>query len=184
MRKIILFNMVTLDGFFAGLNGEIDWHQVDEEFNDFAVDQLNKAGGFLFGRVTYDLMASYWPTPEAVQDDPGVAGKMNALPKYVFSRTLARVDWNNSHLIQGDAAGEAAKLKQQAGGDLLLFGSATLAAALTAKNLIDEYRLMVNPVILGRGRPLFQNIQERHNLKLLEKRSFQNGNVLLCYGTA
>jgi hypothetical protein len=106
MRKVILFNMATLDGFFAGPNGEIDWHHVDEEFNEFAMAQLNAADGLLFGRVTYQGMASYWPTNMARMNDPIVADKMNTLPKIVFSRTLERVEWNNTRLVKGNIPGE------------------------------------------------------------------------------
>jgi len=181
MRKVILFNMVTLDGFFAGPNGEIDWHHVDEEFNEFAIAQLNSANGLLFGRVTYQLMASYWPTDMARTDDPVVADKMNTLPKIVFSRTLNQADWNNTRLVKGNAAEEISKLKQQPGRDWLLFGSADLASTLTHFGLIDEYRLMVNPVVLGSGQPLFKDIEDRLNLKLINTKTFRNGNVLLCY---
>ena len=115
MRKVILFNMVTLDGFFEGPNGEIDWHNADEEFNEFAVHQVSTADGLIFGRVTYELMASYWPTPAAQADDPIVAEKMNTMPKIVFSRTLNTVGWNNTRLVKGDAAEEISKIKQQPG---------------------------------------------------------------------
>ena len=181
MRKVILFNMVTLDGFFEGPNGEIDWHNVDEEFNEFAVHQVNTADGLIFGRVTYELMASYWPTPAAQAADPIVAEKMNTMPKIVFSRTLNSVDWNNTRLVKGDAAEEISKIKQQPGRDLLIFGSADLASNLTNLGLIDEYRIMVNPVVLGKGNPLFKDIKEKLNLRLLKTKTFGNGNVLLYY---
>jgi dihydrofolate reductase len=181
MRKVILFDMVTLDGFFAGPDGEIDWHHVDEEFNDFAIAQLNSAGGLLFGRATYQGMASYWPTDTATANDPIVADKMNTLPKIVFSRTLERVEWNNTRLVKGNIAEEISKLRQQPGQDWLLFGSADLASTLTNLGLIDEYRIMVNPVILGNGKPLFKRIKDKLSLKLVQTRTFGNGNVLLCY---
>ena len=161
MRKVILFDMATLDGFFAGPNGEIDWHRVDEEFNEFAIAQLDSADGLLFGRVTYQGMASYWPTDMARTDDPIVAGKMNTLPKIVFSRTLDKVEWNNTRLVKGNVEEEISKLKQQPGQDWLLFGSADLASTLTNLGLIDEYRVMVNPVVLGHGKPLFKDIKEK-----------------------
>ncbi len=179
MRKVIMFNMVTLDGFFEGPTGEIDWHHVDEEFNQFAGDQLDSAGGLLFGRVTYQLMAGYWPTPAATTNDPVIAGKMNAIPKIVFSKTLQKAEWNNTQLVKDDVAGEVAKLKRQPGQDLFLFGSADLAVTLTQNGLIDEYRLMVNPVVLGSGKPLFKGV--KLNLKLLKTKTFGNGNVLLYY---
>ncbi len=181
MGKIIMFNMATVDGFFSGPTGEIDWHHVDDEFNEFAIAQLNAAGGLLFGRATYDVMASYWPTDMAKTDDPIVANKMNTLPKIVFSRTLDRADWNNTRLVKGSVTEEIAKLKQQSGQDWFLFGSADLASTLTHFGLIDEYRVMVNPVILGGGRPLFKGVEDRLNLKLVSAKTFRNGNVLLCY---
>ena len=181
MRKVILFNMVTLDGFFAGPNGEIDWHHVDKEFNEFAIAQLNSADGLLFGRMTYQGMASYWPTDMAKKNDPIVADKMNTLPKIVFSRTLARADWNNTRPVKGNVAEEVSMLKQQPGRDWFLFGSAGLASTLTHFGLIDEYRVMVNPVVLGRGQPLFKGVEDRLSLKLVSAKTFRNGNVLLCY---
>ena len=177
MRKVILFDMVTLDGFFAGPNEEIDWHHVDEEFNEFAIAQLNSAGGLLFGRVTYQGMASYWPTDTATANDPIVADKMNTLPKIVFSRTLERTEWNNTRLVKGNIAEEISKLKQQPGKDWLLFGSADLASTLTDLGLIDEYRIMVNPVILGNGKPLFKSIKDKLSLKLVQ--TFPLPNVLV-----
>jgi dihydrofolate reductase len=173
--------MVTLDGFFEGPNGEIDWHNADEEFNEFAVDQVKSADGLIFGRVTYELMASYWPTPAAQADDPMVAEKMNTMPKIVFSRTLDKVEWNNTRLVKGDAVKEISELKQQPGKDLLIFGSADLASSLTKHSLIDEYRIMVNPVVLGKGKPLFKDVKEKLNLRLLKTKTFGNGNVLLYY---
>ena len=103
MKKLIVFNLLTLDGFFEGPNREIDWHNVDEEFNEFAIQQLQTADAILFGRVTYQMMASFWPTSEARRDDPVVAGLMNNIPKYVFSNTLNSVDWQNTTLINGEA---------------------------------------------------------------------------------
>lgn len=184
MRKVILFNMVTLEGFFEGPNREIDWHHVDKEFNDFAIDQLNSADSLLFGRVTYEMMASYWPTPAATANDPIVAGKMNALPKFVFSRTLKKAEWNNTKLVKENIAEEISKLKQQPGKDLLLFGSADMASTLTQLGLIDEYRIMVNPVVLGSGKPLFKGIKDRLELRLVNTKTFGNGNVLLYYQPA
>jgi dihydrofolate reductase len=181
MGKIILFNLVSLDGFIARPDGNIDWHNVDEEFNDFAIEQLNLAGGLIFGRVTYQLMASYWPTPAGKNDDPIVAEKMNTLPKYVFSRTLKNVEWNHTRLVQGDTLEEISKLKQQPGKDLFVFGSADLASTLIQQGFIDEYRMLVNPVILGSGIPYFKGVQNPLKLKLLNTRVFRSGNVLLFY---
>ena len=181
MRKVFLFMMVTLDGFFEGPDHEIDWHNVDEEFNDFAIDQLNEVDALLFGRVTYEGMASYWPTQLAIEDDPIIAGKMNAVPKIVFSRTLDKAEWNNSRLVKEHIAEEVSKLKQQQGRDLAIFGSSDLAVSLLQMGLIDELRIMVNPVVLGNGKRLFAGIDEKLNLKLLKSRTFRSGNILLYY---
>jgi dihydrofolate reductase len=181
MRKVILFNMVTLDGFFEGPDRDINWHNVDDEFNEFAIEQINTVDTLIFGRVTYELMASYWPTKEAITNDPIVADKMNSMPKIVFSKTLASADWQNTRLVKGDAAKEIAKLKKQPGKDLIIFGSADLAASFIKDGLIDEFRVMLNPILLGRGTPLFKGIQDKLNLKLLKTRRFGSGNVLLYY---
>ncbi len=181
MRKLFSFNMVTLDGFFEGPNREIDWHNVDGEFNEFAIEQTSAVDMLLFGRVTYQLMASYWPTPSAIADDPIVANLMNRLPKIVFSRTLEKAEWNNTRLVKVHIAEEISKLKQQPGKDLALFGSANLLCTLMQMDLIDEHRIMVNPVILGNGNPLFQGAKDKLKLKLIKTRAFRSGNVLLCY---
>ncbi len=181
MRKIILSNLVSLDGYFEGPNREIDWHNVDEEFNEYAIDFLNSVDTLLFGRVTYQLMASYWPTPTAIENDPIVADKMNSLPKIVFSRTLDKVEWENSRLVNENIAEEVSKLKQQPGKDLAIFGSSDLALTLIQHGLIDEYRIIVNPVVLGNGKPLFKGIKNRLNLKLLKTKVFRSGNVCLYY---
>jgi len=184
MTKLIVFNLITLDGFFEGLNSDISWHNVDEEFNEFAIENLNLIGGLLFGRITYQLMASYWPTKQSVEDDPVVAAKMNSLPKYVVSKTLNKVEWNNSKLIKENITDEIHKLKQRSEKDINIFGSGKLVSSLIGSGLIDEFRILVNPVILGKGNPLFTNINEKLKLKLINTRQFKNGNILLCYKQA
>ena len=182
MRKIYLFNLVTLDGFFEGPHKwEVGWHNVDDEFREFAVEQLNETDILIFGRITYEGMASFWTTPDAAKNDPIVARQMNSLPKLVFSRTLKEATWGNTTLIRENAAEEMMKLKAQKGKDIGILGSANLAASLMRQNLIDEYRIMVNPIVLGEGNPLFGNADERIRLKLLRTRDFKSGNVLLCY---
>jgi dihydrofolate reductase len=176
--------LVSLDGFFEGPNRELDWHNVDQEFNEFAIDQLNSLDFLLFGRVTYEMMASYWPTPAALRDDPIVAGRMNALPKIVISKTLDKAEWNNTRLMKDHIAEEIGKLKQQPGKDMAIFGSSDLATSLTELGLVDEYRIMVNPVVLGAGKPLFKGIPGRLQLKLVKTKTFHNGNVLLYYEPA
>ncbi len=181
MRRVLFFMMITVDGYYAGPDGGIDWHNVDGEFNDFAIAQLNEVDTLLFGRETYELMASYWPTRDAVQDDPVVAGKMNSLPKIVFSTTLGDVTWQNTRLIRDNVAAEVKRLKQQEGQDLLILGSSKLASTFIDQGLLDEARLMVNPVALGRGKSLFAGINDRLRLRLTKTRTFGSGNVLLYY---
>lgn len=181
MRNLILFNMISLDGFFEGPNNELDWHNVDEEFNNFAEQQLNSADCLIFGRNTYELMTSYWSSDEAEKDDPVIAKKMNSISKIVFSKTLEKVYWNNTTLVNKNAVEEITKLKQQDGKDLLIFGSADLTASLFRNNLIDELRIIVNPVVLGSGKPLFKNVDKRHYLELIKTKNFNSGNVLLYY---
>ncbi len=181
MRRVLFFMMITVDGYYAGPDGGIDWHNVDGEFNDFAIAQLNEVDTLLFGRETYELMASYWPTRDAVQDDPVVAGKMNNLPKIVFSTTLGDVTWQNTRLIRDNVAAEVKRLKQQEGQDLLILGSSKLASTFIDQGLLDEARLMVNPVALGRGKSWFAGINARLKLRLTKTRTFGSGNVLLFY---
>lgn len=184
MRNLFSFNMISLDGFFEGPNRDINWHNVDEEFNQFAIDQLQAVDTLLFGRVTYELMESYWPTPDAIKNDPEVADLMNRLPKIVFSRTLDRVEWQNSMLVKDNIADVITRLKQQLGKEIALFGSANLMATFMQLDLVDEHRVMVNPLILGSGTQLFQGVQSQQDLRLLKVRTFANGNVLLCYQPA
>lgn len=174
--------MVSVDGYFAGPNGEIDWHNVDDEFNLFAIDQLQKAAVLLFGRVTYNLMAGYWPAaaanPSTSKEDIMVAERMNNLPKIVFSKTLEKSGWNNTKVIKKIGKLEIEKLKQEQTNDIFIFGSGQIVREFTKLGLVDEFRLMVNPVILGSGKSLFK---DKLNLALLTTRVFGNGNVLLYY---
>src|SRR5215467_3033415 len=152
MRKVFLFMMITLDGFFEGPDQDIGWHNVDEEFNDFAIKQINEVDTLLFGRVTYQGMASYWPTPFAKENDPIIADKMNTISKIVFSTTLEQAEWNNSRLVKEHIGDEVSKLKQQPGKDIAIFGSSDLSVSLLRMGLLDELRIMVNPVVLGSGK--------------------------------
>jgi dihydrofolate reductase len=181
MRKLIVFNLVTLDGYFAGQGGDISWHNVDAEFNEYAIEKANAGNTLLFGRVTYEFMASYWPTPEAIKNDPIVAERMNTLPKIVFSRTLDKVNWNNTMLVKDDMLSEIRKMKQKSGKDMAVLGSGSIVSQLAQRGLIDEYQIMVNPVVLGKGKTMFEGIQNKLALKLTKSRIFGNGNVLLHY---
>jgi dihydrofolate reductase len=181
MRKVILFDLITLDGFFEGTNKELDWHNVDKEFSEFANEQLLSADMLLFGRVTYEIMKAYWPTESAIKNDPIIAEKMNAIPKIVFSRTLKKAEWNNTQLIKENIEEEVKKMKQQPGKNIFIQGSANLSSTLRQLNLIDEYRVIINPILLGAGTPLFKSVKDKLELKLINTRVFNSGNVLLCY---
>ena len=181
MAKLYLFNMITLDGFFEGVDHDITWHNVDEEFNRFAINQLNSTELILFGRITYELMANYWPTKQAKTDDPVVSGSMNTINKYVFSETLTKAEWANTTLVNKIAPQEIIKIKQNAVKDIAIFGSAELASTFIKEGLIDEFRIMVNPVVLGQGTPLFKNVKNSLNMRLVKTRTFNSGNVLLYY---
>jgi dihydrofolate reductase len=173
--------MISLDGYFEGPKREIDWHNVDSEFNDYAIGFLNSIDTLLFGRVTYELMANYWPTPNAINDDPVVAEKMNNLTKFVFSKTLKKANWTNTTLIKEDVAEKVEKLKKSPGKDIAIFGSSDLALALIPSGLIDELIIMINPIILGKGKTIFRGINSRLSLTLVRTKIFRSGNVLLCY---
>ncbi len=182
MRRLIMWNMMTLDGFFEGPKPwDIDWHEVGwgEELKRLSIEQTSAAGALLFGRATYEGMAAHWPSAKGE-----VADIMNAIPKIVFSKTLERADWNNTRLVRESAEREVPRLKQQAGRDLFIFGSANLANSLTRSGLIDEYRLGLNPVVLGGGSPLFKSAPESMKMKLLDARALKSGCVLLRYEPA
>ena len=185
MRKIHVFNNVSIDGFFTDANGDMSWaHKHDEEWNQFASSNASGSGELLFGRVTYEMMAAFWPTPQAAQMLPGVAAGMNRMHKTVFSRTLNAVTWANTTLVKGDLTTEVRKLKQQPGPDMVILGSGSIVSQLTEARLIDGYQLVVSPIVLGKGRTLFETVSGRVNLKLTNSRTFNNGNVVLWYEPA
>jgi dihydrofolate reductase len=181
MRRLSVFNLMTLDGYIAGQDGDISWHKVDSEFQEYAEKNSNSGNTLLFGRVTYELMAGYWASPEALKNDPIVAKGMNGSTKIVFSRTLDKADWANTRLVKDDMVGEVRRLKQQNGKDLTVLGSGAVVAQLAQAGLIDEYQIILNPVVLGKGKTMFEGITNRLTLKLIKTRSFSNGNVLLHY---
>ena len=181
VRKVISFNMITANGFFEGPNQDISWHNVDQEFNEFAMKQLRSVDMILFGRVTYQLMANYWPTQAAIESDPIIAKKMNAMPKIVFSKTLDKAEWNNTRLIRGNIAKEISYLKGLPGKNLIIFGSSDLTVVMAQMGLVDEFRIMVNPAVIGSGKPFLNGIEGKINLKLLRAKTFHSGNILLYY---
>jgi dihydrofolate reductase len=175
---------MTLDGYIAGRDGDISWHNVDEEFQELANAASNSGNTLLFGRVTYELMVRFWPTPEAIRADPVVAAGMNRSEKIVFSRTLQRADWNNTRLVKDDMLAEVKRLKQGSGKDLTVLGSGSIVSQLAEAGLIDEYQILLNPVVLGSGKTMFEGVKDRFSLKLVSTRVFSNGNVLLKYEPA
>ena len=185
MRKVILNMMVSLDGFMEGPDKELDWHVVDDEFNEYGISVLNAVDTILFGRVTYQFFENYWP---AAAKDPGtskidleIAEKINNINKIVFSTTLKDVEWENSKLLKNVIPDEINKLKQESGKDMVIFGGAGIAQSFINLNLIDEYRIIVNPVVLGKGKTLFENINKKFKLKLMKTKVFNSGVVILYY---
>jgi len=184
MGKLILWDLITLDGRFEGAKSwDLDWHARvwGQELEQFSLEQLHSAGALVFGRVTYQGMATYWQTAEARSAEGEVADFMNNLPKIVFSRTLEQADWNNTRLVRDHPVEEILRLKREAPGDLFLFGSADLASTLREHDLIDEYRLVIVPLLLGAGSPLFKPSPGPVALRLLEARALPSGGVLLRY---
>jgi dihydrofolate reductase len=182
MPKLVVYNSMSLDGYFTDANGDMSWaHKRDPEWQAFISENARGGGQFLFGRITYDLMASFWPTPAAAQSNPIVVERMNGLRKFVFSRTLDHLSWNNSHLLKGDIATEVGKLKQEPGPDIVIMGSGSVVAQLAEAGLIDEYQIVLNPLVVGSGRTLFEGVKRKLPLKLAKSRAFGNGNVVLFY---
>jgi dihydrofolate reductase len=180
MRKVIVSNVASLDGFFETPNKVLDWVVVDEEFLEYAKGLLRTVDTLLFGRATYEHMAMYWPTAPAEE----LANQMNGLPKVVFSKTLQKLDWKNSRVVRDNIEEEVSRLKQQPGKDMVIFGSATLASFLLQRGMIDDYRVILQPVLLGRGTPLFKDVTEKIQLKLISAKVFGSGVVLLSYQRA
>ena len=187
MRKLAVFNSVSLDGYFSGEKGDLGCAHTghdDAEFNAFIQGNANSGGELLFGRITYELMASYWPTPNAMKTDPIVAKGMNSAPKIVFSKTLDKASWNNTKVIKGNIASEIRSMKKVPGEGMVIFGSGSIISQLASEDLIDEYQFVLTPVVLGKGRKMFEGIKKRLQLKLTKTRSFRNGKVFICYEPA
>jgi dihydrofolate reductase len=184
MGELIVFNHVTLDGFFTDEKGDMSFahhHHGDAEWNAFVEQNAGGGGALLFGRITYEMMAGYWPTAQAQQSMPGVAERMNGMPKVVFSRSLTQVSWSNTTLLHGDLVNEVRKLKVTSATDVTILGSGSIVAQLAPEGVIDEYQLIVNPIVLGKGRTMFDGVTKRVALQPTRSRTFRNGNILLCY---
>jgi dihydrofolate reductase len=182
MAKLRLFNFISLNGFFKGPNEDISWAH-EQQADEFAEEKLKHDDILLFGRKTYEVMVSYWPTEEAKKNSPRVAEGMNKAEKIVFSRTLKQVKWENARVINGDIVEEIRKLKQTSDKDMTLMGSGSIAALFADHGLIDEYQLMVHPLVLPAGTPVLAGIKERLKLKLTGTESL-NGNVVVSYEPA
>lgn len=185
MPRLTMFNNISLDGYFTDAQGDMSWAHAggdDPEMRDFTARNAQGGGALIFGRVTYEMMAAFWPTPMADQMMPEVAKGMNAARKYVFSHSLTETGWANTVLLDGDPAREVARLKQQ-GGDkaLTVLGSGSIVKQLTAAGLIDDYQFMLNPVALGGGRTLFDGLPGGPSLSLESSRTFKNGKIFLHY---
>lgn len=181
-RKLVMFNHVSLDGYFTDARGDMSWaHTRDEEWQRFTNENAGGEAELVFGRKTYQMMAGFWPTPQARQAMPEVAASMNRMRKYVFSRTLQKLDWENSTLVRGDLATEVRRLNAQPGPGLLIMGSGEIVSQLTEAGLIDEYQIVTVPLVIGKGRTLFEGVSTRPRLKLTKSRTFQNGNVVSWY---
>ena len=185
MSRLVVFNSISVDGYFTGENGDLSWaHAADEpEWNKFVADNAQSEGMMLFGRVTYDMMAGFWPTPEAMKTMPAVARPMNEKPKVVFSRTMKKADWNNTRIVKGKLADAVRKLKKESGMDMTILGSGNIVTQLAPEGVVDEYQFVMTPVVLGKGRTMFEG-DPKLKLRLVRTRSFKNGNTLMCYEPA
>jgi len=176
VRKLFWMMMVSLDGYAEGPKRQLDWHVTDGDFPDYVLEMLRSVDALLLGRITYELFASYWPTARNPE-----AALMNGLPKIVFSRRLGTVDWVNARLVDGDAVSEVEWLKRQPGRALALLGSADLARTFLRAGLIDEIRTLVNPVVIGAGRPMFKDVRGPLRLTLTGTRTLSSGVVVLTH---
>jgi dihydrofolate reductase len=184
MRRLIVFNNISLDGYFVDAKGDMSWaHNTtpDAEWDAFMVKNSTGRAVLVFGRITYDLMVSFWPTPMAAKSMPTVAEGMNSAQKLVFSRTMDKASWNNTRLVKTDPVAEMRRLKNEAGDDLCILGSGNIVAQLAPEGLIDEYLVAVAPVVLGKGRTMFEGLTKKLSMRRTKTHAFANGHVLLCY---
>jgi len=182
MRRLTAFEQVSVDGFFTDAKGDMSWaHKQDPEWNEFAASNAKGGGMLVFGRVTYEMMAAFWPTPAAQKANAAVAEGMNTMPKIVFSRTLDKAAWSNTTVVKTDPAAAVRKMKKEPGPDMVILGSGTIVSQLAQADLIDAYQIVVDPIVLGRGRTLFEGVKDKIALKRTATRAFGNGNVVLDY---
>jgi len=180
MAKLSAFLFISIDGYYKDIQNDIRWHRHGGEESDFASNSSQQAHILLFGRVTYEMMAAFWPTPTAIEQMPGVAKGMNRSEKIVLSKTMDKSDWHNTRFLSGNLVGEVKKLKE-AGTDITILGSGSLLTQLTDAGLIDSYQFMIDPVALGRGTAIFAGLKEKLDLKLTDSRIFESGIILATY---
>lgn len=183
-RQVGAFVQISLDGYYCDARGDMSFaHKApaDAEWHDFVAGNAGRGGMLLFGRVTYEMMASWWPTPAAAQAMPEVAARMNAMPKVVFSRTLRSPDWANTTLVRDDPAAAVRRMKREPGPDLTVLGSGSIVTQLAGAGLLDALQVVVNPVALGGGKSLLSGVTRRLELRLTGSRVFRNGAVVLWY---
>lgn len=181
MRKLGVFNFITANGFYKGDQEDISWHRHGQEESEYAAEGAQSESVLLLGRKTYDMMASFWPTEAALQQMPEVADGMNKSKKFVFSRTMTSASWVNTTVVNQDIVKFISNLKNSEGNDLMILGSGSIVSQLSEARLIDEYQLMVDPVALGSGTPLFQGLTNKLDFKLMNSKVFRSGVVLLVY---
>lgn len=181
MGKLSVFNFITLNGYYKGPNGEINWHKHGAEESEYSADSLKADNILLFGRVTYEMMASFWPTPDAIKNLPQVAEGMNKAEKIVFSKIMKKAGWNNTKVVSGNIVEETRKLKEASVKDLTILGSGSILTQFAEAGLIDDYQFMINPVALGAGEPMFKGMKGFLNLDLVSVKTFKNGILLLNY---
>ncbi len=184
MRKVRVFNNVSLDGYFTDANNDYRWahHGAnDPELIEFTKGNAQGTSALIFGRKTYEIMVSWWPTPEAAKAMPQVAKGMNQAPKYVFSKTLDSADWSNTTLLKEDPTTAIARIKPTDGPDMTVLGSGTIVSQLTEARLVDEIQLMVVPVVLGSGKSHFANVTGQPWWELTRSKTFKNGRAFLAY---
>jgi dihydrofolate reductase len=186
MRKLSVYNFLSLNGYYKDANNGIDWHHHEQggEEEQFSDNNLKHENALLFGRVTYEMMAGFWPTPMAAEMYPGTAKGMNKAKKYVVSNTLQQADWANTTIINTDLITAVRQLKETSDRDITILGSGSLVSQLTDAGLIDGYQIMIDPVALKAGTPIFHNVQNDVELKLTGSRVFESGIVLLEYAPA
>lgn len=181
MGKLNVFNFISLDGYYKDANNGIDWHQHGQEEGEFSATNLEHNSILLFGRITYEMMASWWPSQNAIEAMPEVAKGMNQAEKIVCSNTLQHTNWQNTRIMSGDIVAQVAELKKTSSKDITILGSGNLSTQLAEAGLIDTYQIMIDPVAIGKGTSIFNGLQRQLNLKLSNARSFKSGTVLLNY---